>query len=434
MRVAQDIADIVLRGDEVDHGHVAVRGLQKVKQAGKGILPLLLSDLRDALALVLPQSVQPDAGNDDIFKPGQQRDIFKVAARQHPGLERFAEGGVGQMLGQRFHAALLRLRRQDVDELGRTRSIGIDVTGDPDALLPGLRHQAEHLGRTAAPVGLANGFEVADLDGRAQRARDRDHLLERPHHAAALLPHVDGDGNAGILQRPQGLDQRFGRIEAVRCVAEAEGDAKRTRSELPFDQAPDRAQLRRVQRRCGEAGRAGADGAAAGQHSGMDGAGLPAGSIQIGLHRAAVGVCGQLARDRGQIGLDLPAVRSAAGCNRQAAVAVYDRGQTLFELQLAEMRAEERRVGMAVDVDKAGGDGLPCRVDDGPGLCGRQIADGSDLPVCDADVRPAGGAAGAVDELSVFDQIVEHVSIPLHRRRAQDRSPGPALRFFILRV
>ncbi len=72
------------------------------------------------------------------------------------------------------------------------------------------------------------------------------------------------------------------------------------------------------------------------------------------------------------------------------------------------MRAEERRVGMAVDVDKTGSDGLPCRVNDGPGLCGRQIADGSDLPVCDADVRPAGRAAGAVDELSVFDQIVEH--------------------------
>jgi len=57
------------------------------------------------------------------------------------------------------------------------------------------------------------------------------------------------------------------------------------------------------------------------------------------------------------------------------------------------MRAEECRVGMAVDVDKTGSDGLPCRVNDGPGLCGRQIADGSDLPVCDADVRPAGGAA-----------------------------------------
>ena len=166
----------------------------------------------------------------------------------------------------------------------------------------------------------------------------------------------------------------------------------------------------------------------------MDGAGLPAGSIQIGLHRAALRVRGQLTRDRGQIGLDLPAVRSAAGRNRKAAVAVYDRGQALFELQLAEMRAEERRVGMAVDVDKTGSDGLPCRVNDGPGLCGRQIADGGDLPVCDADVRPAGGAAGAVDELSVFDQIVEHSPIPLHRRRAQDRSPGPALRFFILRV
>ena len=133
------------------------------------------------------------------------------------------------MLGQGFHAALLRLRRQDVDELGRTRSIGIDVTGDPDALLSGLRHQAEHFGRTAAPVGLANGFEMADFDGRAQRARDRDHLLERPHHAAALLPHVDGQRDVLPRYGSERADQLAGGVEALRGVAQPQRHAQRAR-------------------------------------------------------------------------------------------------------------------------------------------------------------------------------------------------------------
>ena len=53
--VAQDIADIVLGSNEIDHGHVAVRSLQQIKQCGKGVLPLLLRDGGDALPLIMPQ-------------------------------------------------------------------------------------------------------------------------------------------------------------------------------------------------------------------------------------------------------------------------------------------------------------------------------------------------------------------------------------------
>ena len=72
MRVAQDITDIILSGNEIDHGHIAVRGLQQIEQRGKGILSLLLRDGGDALPLVLPQLLPRDAGGDDVFKTDEK--------------------------------------------------------------------------------------------------------------------------------------------------------------------------------------------------------------------------------------------------------------------------------------------------------------------------------------------------------------------------
>ena len=57
----------------------------------------------------------------------------------------------------------------------------------------------------SAPVGLADRFEVADLDRSMQRFRNGDHLPERVNHAAALLPHMDCNGNAGICQAAAAL-------------------------------------------------------------------------------------------------------------------------------------------------------------------------------------------------------------------------------------
>ena len=100
------------------------------------------SDGGDALPLILPQILPRDAGRDNILKADEKRDIFKVAAGQHTVFQRFAERGIGQILGQHFQTALLALWRQNVDKLGRTGCIGIDVAGDLHALLPGLLHQA----------------------------------------------------------------------------------------------------------------------------------------------------------------------------------------------------------------------------------------------------------------------------------------------------
>lgn len=92
-------------------------------------------------------------------------------------------------------------------------------------------------------VGLANGFKVADLDGGMQCLCDGDHFAERVDHAAAFLPHMDCDGNAGIFKRLKRFDERFGRIEAVRRVAEAQRNAERACSKLLLDQAVDLSHL-----------------------------------------------------------------------------------------------------------------------------------------------------------------------------------------------
>ena len=115
--VAQDIADIVLVGNKVNHGHIAMRGLQQIEQRGKGLLPLLLRDGGNALSLILAQIFQRDTGCNDILKTDEKRDIFKVAAGQHASLERFAERRIRQVFRQDFQAALLALRRQNMDKL-----------------------------------------------------------------------------------------------------------------------------------------------------------------------------------------------------------------------------------------------------------------------------------------------------------------------------
>ena len=94
-----------------------MRGLQQIEQRGKGLLPLLLRDGRNALSLILAQIFQRDTGCNDILKTNKERDIFKVAAGQHASLERFAERGIRQVFRQDFQAALLALRRQNMDKL-----------------------------------------------------------------------------------------------------------------------------------------------------------------------------------------------------------------------------------------------------------------------------------------------------------------------------
>jgi hypothetical protein len=65
---------------------------------------------------------------------------------------------------------------------------------------------------------------------------------------------------------------------------------------------------------------------------------------------------------------------------------------------------------MRVQVDEARRQRLPLRIN---GFRGQVIdltwwADGDDPPVADADVAMAGGRAGAVDDLGIADEQVEH--------------------------
>ena len=130
------------------------------------------------------------------------------------------ERGFSQVLAECVESALLALRGQDVNELCRARRIRVRVAENLHAALPRPRHPAQHIGCRPVPVFLADGFQMADLNRSVQRFSDRDHLLQRRLHAASLLPHVDGDGNPGILQRCERPDEFFRRIKALRRVPE----------------------------------------------------------------------------------------------------------------------------------------------------------------------------------------------------------------------
>ena len=109
-----------------------------------------------------------------------------------------------------------------MDELGRTCGVGIDVAGDVDAVPAGAFHHRQHLRHSGAPVDLADGLQVADLDRCLQGPRHGQHFLQRRDDTAPLLPHVYSDRDAAAAQRRKRIDQLLRRIEAFRCVPEAQ--------------------------------------------------------------------------------------------------------------------------------------------------------------------------------------------------------------------
>ena len=82
--------------------------------------------------------------------------------------------------------------------------------------------------------------------------------------------------------------------------------------------------------------------------------------------------------DQEQLNATLENVGGAEGGGAEAAVAVDDGGKALTQLRRAEARAEQRRVGVAMDVNEAGGNGPAGGVDNMSGGRGGQIADGGD--------------------------------------------------------
>ena len=154
------------------------------------------------------------------------------------------------------------------------------------------------------------------------------------------------------------------------------------------------------------AGRVRPKDAGTGQHTHMDGDIRHRGEI------AGEGFCHQLRResagDGAQVVPDGVAMGGAKGGGAEAAVAVDDGGKALTQLRRAEARAEQRRVGVAVDVNKAGGNGPAGGVDNmSGGRCG-QIADGGDPTAGNGHIGRKGGAARAVDDGAAPDKGIKH--------------------------
>ena len=234
-----------------------------------------------------------------------------------------------------------------------------------------------------------------------QRLCNCDHLLECIYNAAALLPHMDCDGNTGMRQWPQRFDQLLGRVKAIRRIAEAERDAQCPGSQLLFKKLMDSFELHTVELRHAEARGAGTDRPTSGQHRRIDPSGLRLCGFEIRGKRGKILVLRQRTRDRRQIGPNLFLICTAARRHGQTAVAVHDRGQSLLQLQLAEARPENGRVRVTVDIDEARRHILPCRVDHRPGGRCFQLADCRNAAIRNTNVRPIGRTAGTVDDLAV---------------------------------
>ena len=99
------------------------------------------------------------------------------------------------------------------------------------------------------------------------------------------------------------------------------------------------------------------------------------------------------------------------GRQREAAIAAEDRGHAVLHRRAGGGIPEQLRVVVGVQVDEARGQRLALGVN---GFGGEIIgfADRDDPAVGDTDVTVTGGRTGAVDDLRVADQQVEHVSQP----------------------
>ncbi len=114
------------------------------------------------------------------------------------------------------------------------------------------------------------------------------------------------------------------------------------------------------------------------------------------------------------------------GRQREAAVAAEDRGDAVLHRRARGRVPEQLRVVVGVQVDEARRQRLPLRVNGFRGWL-IDVADRDDPSVADADVAVTGGCAGAVDDLGVADQQVEHAKPP-SRLAASHPSSGSGWR------
>ena len=332
-----------------------------------------------------------EAAEEDAVPAGQLGDVVEAVALLDAVGQRLPLAGGRQAADHGVHAALQKLRGQDVQQLGG---------------VPGLLQQRQRPGDLDAPVVTAHGLQVADVQGDMQLAGHQQHLLDRVADAAALLPHVDGQGDVLPGYGGQGADQLAGDVEALGGVAQAQGDAQGAVGQGALQGAVQGAVVLVLQVLQLVAGGIGPEDAGAGEHAHMHRQGGQ------GRKVAGQGVRHQLRRqgagDGAQIVPDGIAVGGAEGGGAEAAVAVDDGSQALAQLRCAEAGAEQRRVGVAVDVDEAGGDGLAGGVDNAGTVRAPQVADGGNFPAGDGHVRGEAGTARAVNDSAAPEDGIKH--------------------------
>ena len=297
-----------------------------------------------------------------------------------------------------------------MDELGAARRVGVHVAGHVHPLLPGAGDPIQGLGRQFAPVLPAAGLEMADLQGHVKGLGHGDHLIDGGEQLHGLLPHVDGQDSVRVLDGPQGPDQLRPGVIAFRRVPETQGYAPGPVRQRLLQPLVDGGKVLVRQPELLESGDAGPDGAAARQHQGVHRQGLFLQSAHVG----AEGVHGDARKVAGHR-LEIPAdglpEGPRLGRQGQSAVAVADGGDALEQVAVPIAGAEQGRVRMAVQVQKAGTDGLPAGVQGLYSLGLRQVSQGFDLPAPDAHVQPPSLGPAAVQHVSVSNDDVKHTCL-----------------------
>ncbi len=199
-------------------------------------------------------------------------------------------------------------------------------------------------------------------------------LAQRVHHAVALLPHVNGDGQPPAAQRLKRADQPLGRVKALGRVAETEDTPPRRRRVS----APQGVQLPVLpvrQRRVVEARDEGAERPHAREHG-----------VVHDLRRSLR--CGKIVRKDAKHSSppNAPVMgaryeRTAGACSPRAARATFRSLPPTSVVRPCassarpKFGAEQRRVGVAVDVQKAGRQRAALRVKNVRGIGVGQTTD-----------------------------------------------------------
>ena len=286
-----------------------------------------------------------------------------------------------------------------MDELGGTCSVGIHIAAHLQALLLGLLQHGQGPGDLHAPVVPAHGLQMADVNGYAQGPGHGEHFLQSLQHAAALLAHMHCHGDALPRQRLQRPNQLLRGVKALRGVSQAQGNAQGPVGQGLLHGPMDGLIVPVLQMLQSIARRRGAQHARAHQHAGVNGC--------LGLASKIVrqGIRGHLPADGLQVGGNLRPFCPAHRRGGQTAVAVYDGGQSLAQLRLAEAGPPGGQIRMAMDVDKARGHQLPIGADDPPGVGSGQGAHLHDPSVFHRHIGGIGGTAGTVHHGTAPNQV-----------------------------